>query len=186
VRHLPGVLSQGEVARLIEAADTPFHRILLMTMYATGARRAEAAHLKVSRHVWSTPLSNLVSLPVPFEIGLCPPPTYPTITLHQPNHPPYLPNHPPHSYPITRHTRPPSLPTHPITHHPPAPSGPPPSNHPPSPCAIRPTTIQSPITYLPPTIPLPNHPPHNPPQLNHPITHHSPHHHHPNKPLVTG
>jgi len=31
VRHLPGVLSQEEVARLIEAADTPFHRILLMT-----------------------------------------------------------------------------------------------------------------------------------------------------------
>src|SRR5471032_901474 len=48
VRHLPGVLSQEEVAQLIEAADTPFHRILLMTMYATGARRAEAAHLKVS------------------------------------------------------------------------------------------------------------------------------------------
>ena len=48
VRHLPGVLSQEEVARLIEAADTPFHRILLMTLYATGARRAEAARLKVS------------------------------------------------------------------------------------------------------------------------------------------
>jgi site-specific recombinase XerD len=48
LRHLPGVLSQEEVARLIEAADTPFHRMLLMTMYATGARRAEAAHLKVS------------------------------------------------------------------------------------------------------------------------------------------
>jgi integrase/recombinase XerD len=48
VRHLPGVLSQEEVARLIEAADTPFHRILPMTMYATGARRAEPAHLKVS------------------------------------------------------------------------------------------------------------------------------------------
>jgi hypothetical protein len=26
----------------------PFHRILLMTLYATGARRAEVAHLKVS------------------------------------------------------------------------------------------------------------------------------------------
>jgi site-specific recombinase XerD len=47
VRHLPQVLSQEEVARLIDAADTPFHRILLMTLYATGARRAEAAHLKV-------------------------------------------------------------------------------------------------------------------------------------------
>jgi len=48
VRHLPQVLSQEEVARLIDAADSPFHRILLMTLYATGARRAEAAHLKVS------------------------------------------------------------------------------------------------------------------------------------------
>src|SRR5271169_5453336 len=48
VRHLPGVLSQEEAARLIDAADSAFHRILLMTMYATGARRAEAAHLKVS------------------------------------------------------------------------------------------------------------------------------------------
>jgi site-specific recombinase XerD len=48
LRHLPGVLSQEEVGRLIDAADSPFHRILLMTMYATGARRAEAAHLKVS------------------------------------------------------------------------------------------------------------------------------------------
>ena len=42
VRHLPGVLSQEEVTRLIDAADSPFHRILLMTLYATGARRAEA------------------------------------------------------------------------------------------------------------------------------------------------
>jgi site-specific recombinase XerD len=47
LRHLPGVLSQEEVARLIDAADSQFHRILLMTLYATGARRAEAAHLKV-------------------------------------------------------------------------------------------------------------------------------------------
>ena len=42
------MLSQEEVAQLIDAADTPFHRILLMTLYATGARRAEAARLKVS------------------------------------------------------------------------------------------------------------------------------------------
>ena len=47
VRHLPQVLSQEEVARLIDAAESPFHRILLMTLYATGARRAEAAHLKI-------------------------------------------------------------------------------------------------------------------------------------------
>jgi integrase/recombinase XerD len=48
LRHLPGVFSQEEVGRLIDAADTPFHRILLMTLYATGARRAEAARLKVN------------------------------------------------------------------------------------------------------------------------------------------
>ena len=47
LRHLPVVLSQEEVGRLIDAADSPFHRVLLMTLYATGARRAEAAHLKV-------------------------------------------------------------------------------------------------------------------------------------------
>ncbi len=35
-------------ARLIDAAEMPFHRILLMTLYATGARRAEVARLKVS------------------------------------------------------------------------------------------------------------------------------------------
>jgi len=48
VLHLPQVLSPQEVARLIDAAEMPFHRILLMTLYATGARRAEVAHLKVS------------------------------------------------------------------------------------------------------------------------------------------
>jgi integrase/recombinase XerD len=48
VFHLPQVLSTEEVARLIDAAEFPFHRILLMTLYATGARRAEVAHLKVS------------------------------------------------------------------------------------------------------------------------------------------
>ena len=46
VLHLPQVLSQDEVARLIDAAEFPFHRILLMTLYATGARRAEVAHLR--------------------------------------------------------------------------------------------------------------------------------------------
>jgi site-specific recombinase XerD len=34
--YLPQVLSQEEVERLIDAADCPFHRILLMTLYATG------------------------------------------------------------------------------------------------------------------------------------------------------
>src|SRR6202047_2776425 len=45
---LPLILSQEEVARLIDAALTPYHRILLMTLYATGARNAELTHLKVT------------------------------------------------------------------------------------------------------------------------------------------
>lgn len=48
VFHLPTILSQEEVAQLIDAALTPYHRSLLMTLYATGARRAELTHLKVS------------------------------------------------------------------------------------------------------------------------------------------
>jgi len=48
VFHLPTILSQEEVAQLIDAAVTPYHRTLLMTLYATGARRAELTHLKVS------------------------------------------------------------------------------------------------------------------------------------------
>jgi integrase/recombinase XerD len=48
VVHLPVVLSQEEVARLIDSAVLPFHRVILMTLYATGVRRAELAHLKVN------------------------------------------------------------------------------------------------------------------------------------------
>jgi site-specific recombinase XerD len=48
VVHLPRILSQEEVARLIDSAVTPFHRIVLMTLYATGVRRAELARLKIS------------------------------------------------------------------------------------------------------------------------------------------
>ena len=48
VFHLPTILSQKEVARLIDAALTPYHRTLLMTLYATGVRRAELTHLKIS------------------------------------------------------------------------------------------------------------------------------------------
>jgi site-specific recombinase XerD len=40
VSHLREILSQQEVERLIDAAKLPLHRILLMTLYATGARRA--------------------------------------------------------------------------------------------------------------------------------------------------
>jgi len=45
---LPIVLSQDEVARLIDAALTPLHRAVLMTLYATGLRRAELTRLKVT------------------------------------------------------------------------------------------------------------------------------------------
>jgi hypothetical protein len=45
---LPSILSQEEVAQLIDAALTPFHRVLLMTLCASEARRAELTHLKVS------------------------------------------------------------------------------------------------------------------------------------------
>ena len=46
--RLPQILSKQEVERLINAASTAFHRTLLMTLYATGARRSELTHLKVS------------------------------------------------------------------------------------------------------------------------------------------
>lgn len=46
--RLPKILSQQQVAALIDSATTPFHRIILMTLYATGLRRAELARLKVS------------------------------------------------------------------------------------------------------------------------------------------
>jgi site-specific recombinase XerD len=48
VFNLPMILSQEEVARLIDSALTPFHRLLLMVLYATGMRRAELTQLKVS------------------------------------------------------------------------------------------------------------------------------------------
>jgi site-specific recombinase XerD len=47
-QRLPIVLSPEEVARLFDAAATPLHRIVLMTAYATGLRRAELAHLKIA------------------------------------------------------------------------------------------------------------------------------------------
>lgn len=46
-RRLPTVLSQEEVSGLINAAGTLFRRTLLMTLYGTGMRRSELAHLKV-------------------------------------------------------------------------------------------------------------------------------------------
>src|SRR5258708_13990561 len=46
--HLPTILSREEVAQLLHAARTPGERIVLMTLYASGARNAELTHLKVS------------------------------------------------------------------------------------------------------------------------------------------
>jgi site-specific recombinase XerD len=46
-QSLPAVLTQEEVARLIESALTPLHRIVLMILYATGLRRAELTHLQI-------------------------------------------------------------------------------------------------------------------------------------------
>src|SRR5437667_8622597 len=47
-RRLPTVLSREEVSHLINAAGNLFRRTLLMTLYGTGMRRSELAHLKVS------------------------------------------------------------------------------------------------------------------------------------------
>ncbi len=47
-QRLPAILSQEEVARLIQSAGNPFHRTLLMTLYATGARNREVTQLKFS------------------------------------------------------------------------------------------------------------------------------------------
>src|SRR5215467_6900922 len=45
--RLPSVLSQDEVARLIESANNLLDYTMLMTLYATGIRRAELCRLKV-------------------------------------------------------------------------------------------------------------------------------------------
>ena len=46
--RLPKILSVEQVSKLIDAAPTLFYRIVLMALYATGLRRAELAHLKVT------------------------------------------------------------------------------------------------------------------------------------------
>jgi site-specific recombinase XerD len=48
VHRLPTILSQEEVAQLIDAACTPFRRTILMTLYATGVLNAELTRLKIS------------------------------------------------------------------------------------------------------------------------------------------
>ena len=46
-KKLPNILSQEEVARLINASSSLFQRTLLMVLYGTGMRRSELARLKI-------------------------------------------------------------------------------------------------------------------------------------------
>ncbi len=46
--RLPAILSEEEVARLIESASTSYHRVILMTLYGTGLRREELCRLTVT------------------------------------------------------------------------------------------------------------------------------------------
>jgi integrase/recombinase XerD len=47
-KRLPTVLSQEEVTRLIDSTGSLMHRAMVMTLYATGVRRAELCRLKVA------------------------------------------------------------------------------------------------------------------------------------------
>ncbi len=46
--RLPVILSEEEVARLIESAATSYHRVILMTLHGAGLRREELCRLKVT------------------------------------------------------------------------------------------------------------------------------------------
>ena len=48
--RLPTVLSQEEVAQLIDAAPTPVYHTIWMTLYGTGVRRTELTRLTGPRH----------------------------------------------------------------------------------------------------------------------------------------
>jgi integrase/recombinase XerD len=47
-KKLPEILSQEEVARLIDASTSLFQRTLLMVLYGTGMRRSELARVKIA------------------------------------------------------------------------------------------------------------------------------------------
>ena len=47
-KKLPNILSQEEVARLINASGSLFQRTLLLMLYGTGMRRSELARLKIA------------------------------------------------------------------------------------------------------------------------------------------
>src|SRR5262249_29674989 len=46
--RLPVILSEEEVARLIESASSSYHRVILMMLYGTGLRREELSRLKLT------------------------------------------------------------------------------------------------------------------------------------------
>src|SRR5262249_51833929 len=46
--RLPVILSEEEVARLIESAATSYHRVILMILYGAGLMREELCRLKVT------------------------------------------------------------------------------------------------------------------------------------------
>lgn len=46
--RLPIILSEEEVVRLIESANSSYHRVILMTLYGTGLRREELCRLKLT------------------------------------------------------------------------------------------------------------------------------------------
>jgi site-specific recombinase XerD len=46
-KHLPTVLSKQEIAKLIEAARNPKHRLLLMLLYSSGLRVGEVVRLRI-------------------------------------------------------------------------------------------------------------------------------------------
>lgn len=46
-RQLPNILSPEEVGRLIDAAQLPFYRTIVMTLYGTGVRRSELTQLRI-------------------------------------------------------------------------------------------------------------------------------------------
>jgi site-specific recombinase XerD len=46
--RLPVILSEEEVARLIESASSSYHRVILMMLYGTGLRREELCRLKLT------------------------------------------------------------------------------------------------------------------------------------------
>ena len=45
--RLPEILSREEVEQLIQCAQSPLHRVCLLTLYATGMRREEVVRLKI-------------------------------------------------------------------------------------------------------------------------------------------